>query len=120
MKRSRTWGLLALFLLGLLLWTAGTLNVFGGQHLLVVCVLLVGGVLTAGAGLMLFGTPPSGVLRHRPEDALWFCGTFGFGLAAIGFAISPVTDWLWPGLLFVLGGIFLMAWAVQALGRGLG
>ena len=117
MKHSRAWGLLALFLLGLLLWLAGTSNLFGGHSLLTLCVLLAGGLFVTTAGLMLLGTPASGVLRYRLENALWFCGTFGIGLAAIGLAISPITDWPWLASFFLLGGIFLMAWATHALGR---
>jgi hypothetical protein len=117
MKRSRAWGLLAVFLFGLLLWVAGALNVFGDHHLLTLCALLAGGLLAASAGLVLLGTPASGLLGYGREEVVWFCGTFGIGLAAIGCAISPITSWLWPGLLFALGGVFLMAWASQALRR---
>lgn len=120
MRRSRAWGFLVLFLIGLLLWIAGALNFFGERHLLTLCVLLAGGFLVISTGLVLLGTPASGVLPYGREEVLWFCGSFGVGLAAIGFAISPITDWLWPGLLFALGGTLLIAWALQALGQGKG
>jgi len=114
-KPRRAWGLLALFLLGLAVFMVGVLDFFGGRYLPTLGALLAGGFLISGSGLLLFDTPASGVLRHERRQVLWFCGTFGFGLAALGFAISPITGWIWPGLLFLLGGIGLLAWSPQAL-----
>jgi hypothetical protein len=115
MKASQAWGLLALFVLGLLLWVAGAVGLFGERPLLVVCALLGGGLLVASSGFVPLGAPIPGSPDYGREEVLWFCGTFGVGLAAIGLAISPITRWLWPGLLFALGGTFLVGWAAQAL-----
>lgn len=104
-----------MFILGLLLWTMGALNLLGNHRLVALCALLAGGLLVTSTGLILLGTPASGILGYGRREVLWFCGTFGIGLAAIGFAISPLTSWLWPGILFVIGGIGLMAWAPTAL-----
>lgn len=117
MKRWRAWGLLALFVVGLLLWVAGSLDLLGDHRLVTLCLLVIGGVLTASAGLLLLGTPASGALHYSRDEVLWFCGTFGIGFASLGFAISPLTSWWWPALVFVAGGLSLMGWAAQVLGR---
>lgn len=116
MKRGRAWGLLALFVLGLALWAAGSLNLLGEHRLLTLCFLLAGGILIAAAGLLLLGTPASGTLQYGRDGVLWFCGAFGVGVASLGFAISPLTSWWWPALIFVAGGVSLMVWAAGALG----
>lgn len=108
--------MVALFVFGLLLWVAGSLDVLDDHHLLMLCFLLIGGVLIAGTGLVLLGTPASGTLNYGREEVLWFCGAFGVGFASLGFAISPLTGWWWPALLFLVGGFSLMVWAAQALG----
>jgi MFS family permease len=78
---------------------------------------MMGGLLAVTAAYLLLNTPPSGRrIQSRAEEAA-FCLTFAVGLAAIGFALSPVTAWLTPALIFLIGGLFLIAWTPQAFAR---
>jgi hypothetical protein len=117
MKGKRRGALALLLLLGLLMWGAGALNAFDRAPLLSLGALIGGGVLTVFAGFLLLASRPSGRIDHVRENVIWFCASFGIGLASLGFAISPFTHWLLPALVFAGGGVALMAWATQALGR---
>jgi hypothetical protein len=99
------------------MWAVGALNVFGGSPFLSVGILITGGIAAVAAGFLLLASRPSGRLDHRWEDVTWFCVTLGIGVASLGLAISPLTHWLLPGLIFAAGGIALIAWAPQAFGR---
>ena len=117
MKGKRRGALALLLLLGLLMWGAGALNAFDAAPLLSLAALVGGGLLTVAAGFLLLASRPSGRVDHGREEVAWFCASFGIGLASLGFAVSPFTHWLLPALVFAMGGVALMAWAPQALGR---
>jgi len=114
-KRSRKLALL--FLLGLASWLAGALDVIDRGPLLSLGVLIGGGLLTVVAGFLLLASRPSGRLEYGREEVMWFCVTFGIGLAFFGLSLSPLTHWVLPALVFAAGGLALMAWAPHALGR---
>jgi hypothetical protein len=114
-KRSSK--LTAMLVLGLGSWLAGARELFDRRPLLSLCVLIGGGLLTVVAGFLLLASRPSGRLDYGREEVTWFCGTCGIGLAFFGLAISPLTHWVLPALVFAVGGLVLMAWAPHALGR---
>lgn len=108
--RHRT--LTSLFFIGLGLWVAGALDLFG--TLLSAWALITGSLLAVTAAYVLLNTPPSGRRAQSRAGEAAFCFTFAVGLAAIGFAISPVTAWFSPAVIFLIGGLFLIAWSPQA------
>ncbi|HET8813740.1 MAG TPA: hypothetical protein VFM51_02150 [Solirubrobacterales bacterium] len=114
-KRSST--LTSMLVLGLASWLAGVRNLFDKRPLLSLAVLIGGGLLTVIAGFLLMASRPSGRLDYGREEVTWFCATFGIGFAFLGLAISPLTHWVLPALVFAAGGLALMAWAPHALGR---
>jgi hypothetical protein len=117
MKGKRGNALVFLLLVGLALWLAGVLDLFHGAPVVSVAGLVGGGLLTVISGFLLMTCRPSGRLDHGREEVTLFCASFGAGLASIGLALSPLTHWLLPALLFAAGGVALMAWAPQAFGR---
>jgi len=103
-----------LMVVGLATWVAGALNVFGASPLLSLGVLVAGGIQAVAAGFVLLNSRPSGRLDHCFGEVGWFCGSCGAGLAFIGLAISPLTHWWFPALVFAAGGLALILWAPQA------
>jgi len=114
-KRSAT--LASMLVLGSASWLAGARNLFDKRPLVSLVILIGGGLLTVVSGFLLMASRPSGRLDYGREEVTWFCGTSGIGLAFLGLAISPLTHWLLPALVFAAGGLALMAWAPHALGR---
>lgn len=117
MKGKRTGELASLLLLGLGLWVVGVLNLLGGAPVVSLAVLVGGGVLTVIPAFLLMTRRPSGRLDHGHSEVAWFSASCGIGLASLGLAISPLTHWLLPALPFAAGGVALIAWSPQALGR---
>lgn len=109
--------LASLLLLGLASWLAGALNLVDWGPLFSLAVLIGGGLLTVIAGFLLLARRPSGRLDYGRDEVIWFCATCGIGLAFFGLALSPLTHWVLPALVFAAGGLALMAWAPHALGR---
>ncbi|HET8565804.1 MAG TPA: hypothetical protein VFL77_04940 [Solirubrobacterales bacterium] len=109
--------LIGLLLLGLLMWAAGAMDVTAGSPLLALGLLLAGGIQAVWAGFVLLNRRPSGRLAHSQEQTFGFCLCCGVGVASLGLAISPLTRWLLPALFFATGGLALILWAPQALGR---
>ena len=107
-----------MLLVGVFTWAVGVVDPFGEHILLSLVLLVLGGVVVATTGMLLLASRPSGRLEHRRDEAALACGSFGIGLASLGFAISPQTRWTVPAAVFAIGGIALMAWAPHALGRG--
>lgn len=105
------------FVVGLLLWVVGVLDPLRGMPLLSIAVLAAGSLQSVGAAYLLLASRPSGTRDHSARQSLVFCLTFAAGVAAIGFAISPVTTWLSPAIIFALGGLALIAWSPQAFTR---
>lgn len=114
----RATNLIGLLLLGLLMWSAGAMDLTGGSPLLSLALLLAGGTLAVWAGFVLLNRRPSGRLAHSQEQATAFCLCCGIGVASLGLAVSPLTRWLLPALFFAAGGLALIFWAPQALARG--
>lgn len=114
MKRGRAWALALLMIVGLTMWAAGTLNVFAASPLLSLGVLVAGGIQAVAGGYLLLNSRPSGRLDHCFGEVSWFCGSCGAGLAFIGLALSPLTHWGFPALVFAVGGLALILWAPQA------
>jgi hypothetical protein len=115
--RNRVRAFVGLFVLGVLLWATGALDPAPDLPLLSVGGLIVGGLQAVVAAYLLLTSRPSGEREHSIRQSITFCLTFGVGLAAIGFAISPVTPWISPAIVFALGGLALIAWSPQAFDR---
>jgi hypothetical protein len=99
------------------MWSAGAVDMTGESPLLSIGLLLAGGIQAVWAGFVLLNSRPSGRLAHSQAQAAGFCLCCGGGLASLGLAISPLTRWLLPALLFAAGGLALIFWAPQALAR---
>jgi hypothetical protein len=109
--------LAVLFVFGTLLWLAGTFAVYSHGLLLSLGGLLCGALQAVAAAYLMLTTRPSGQRDHGAAEATTFCLTAGIGLAAIGFALSPLTPALYPALFTALCGVGLIAWSPQALRR---
>jgi hypothetical protein len=110
---SRALGLL--FVLCALLWLAGAFALSAHTPLLSMGELVCGAVQAVAAAYLMLTTRPSGQRDHGAGEAATFCLAAGIGLAAIGFALSPLTPWMYPAVLIVLCGVGLVAWSPQAL-----
>lgn len=114
MRIGRTWVFLALLVSGGMLWLAGTVELFP-QPTLCVAILLCGGPAAVAGAFLLLTDRPSGRREHGPRESAGFCLSCGVGAASIGLALSPLSGWLLPGMIFAAGGVALIAWAPQAL-----
>jgi hypothetical protein len=117
MDRSRGRTFVGLFALGVLLWLAGALDPFPDMPLLSVAALAAGSLQAVAAAHLLLVSRPSGSRDHTAKQSATFCLVFGIGVAAIGLAVSPLTPWLSPAIVFAVGGLALIAWSPQALAR---
>jgi len=118
MGTGETRALGVLFVFGTLLWLAAALALYSDGPLLSLGGLLCGALGAVAAAYLILTTRPSGQRDHGTAEAATFCLTSGAGLAAIGFALSPLTAWPSPALLVALCGVGLVAWSPRALRCG--
>jgi hypothetical protein len=118
MGTGETRALSLLFVLATLLWLAGALALYSDGPLLTLGELLAGALGAVAAAYLILTTRPSGRRDHGAAEATIFCLASGTGVAAIGFALSPLTAWKYPALPIALCGIGLIAWSPRALRCG--
>jgi hypothetical protein len=116
-RKGRGYAFSGLILIGFMFWLSGAIDLFPQMPLLSLAALLCGSLQAVAAAYLLLTTRPSGQRDHRVAEGVAFCMSFAFGVAAIGFAISPLTTWLSPAIDFVVGGLTLIAWSPQAFVR---
>jgi hypothetical protein len=110
--------LAVVFVFGTLLWLAGAFALSSHGPLLSLGELLCGALGAVAAAYLFLTTRPSGRRDHGAAEATTFCLSSGTGLAAIGFALSPLTPRPYPALFIALCGIGLIAWSPRALRCG--